>query len=400
MDKTEIKTEQIAERHQTKDWYDKSYKLLLILPAIALLFSIIYLVNFYNANGDIIRKDVSLTGGTTITVFDSKTDINQLTAALKEKLPDAEVRQLSDIRTGGQKGFFIETKEDAQKTKSALEGYLGYSLTEENSSIEFAGASLSSGFYQQLRNSVFTAFILMGCVVFLIFGQSWIMKGVALMLSGASTKLLIPGAPTIVAFSLGLITIGFLMSIFMGKPKKGKDLWIISSAIISSILIFSFSSNEIFALVLQLILLAIYTIYSVPSIAVILCAFADIIMTLVVVDITGVTLSSAGVIAFLMLIGYSVDTDILLTSRVMKKQEGTINERVFGAFKTGLTMSLTALASVGVSLWIVYDLSGTLRQIFTILLIGLLFDIFNTWITNASLIKWYAEAKHKHETHR
>ena len=25
--------------------------------------------------------------------------------------------------------------------------------------------------------------------------------------------------------------------------------------------------------------------------------------------------------------------------------------------------------------------------------ISLFFDIFNTWITNASLIKWYAEAK-------
>lgn len=56
-------------------------------------------------------------------------------------------------------------------------------------------------------------------------------------------------------------------------------------------------------------------------------------------------------------------------------------------------MTLTAIASVGVSLLIIKNLSGTLHQIFTIVLIGLFFDIVNTWITNASLLKWYMEAK-------
>ena len=43
-----------------------------------------------------------------------------------------------------------------------------------------------------------------------------------------------------------------------------------------------------------------------------LAAFADILMTFVVVNILGIKMSSAGIIALLMLIGYSVDTDILL----------------------------------------------------------------------------------------
>jgi preprotein translocase subunit SecF len=34
-----------------------------------------------------------------------------------------------------------------------------------------------------------------------------------------------------------------------------------------------------------------------------------------------------------------------------------------------------------------------LRQIFLILLIGLSFDLINTWITNASLLKWYQEGQ-------
>ena len=56
-------------------------------------------------------------------------------------------------------------------------------------------------------------------------------------------------------------------------------------------------------------------------------------------------------------------------------------------------MTLAAIASVGVSLILVYNFSETLRQIFTIVLIGLLFDILNTWVTNASIIKWFVEIK-------
>jgi preprotein translocase subunit SecF len=141
------------------------------------------------------------------------------------------------------------------------------------------------------------------------------------------------------------------------------------------------------------VLIGIFVYYSIPSFAVILSAFADIVMTLAVVDMAGMNLSIAGVIAFLMLIGYSVDTDILLTSRLLKDKEGNVNHRLFGAFKTGITMTLTAIAAVGVSLIIIYNFSSTLKQIFTIILIGLGFDIINTWITNASVLKWYMGVK-------
>lgn len=131
----------------------------------------------------------------------------------------------------------------------------------------------------------------------------------------------------------------------------------------------------------------------VPSITVISCAFADILMTLVTVNMMGMQISSAGIIAFLMLIGYSVDTDILLTVRMLKRDEGSINKRIFGAFKTGMTMTVAAIVSVFSALLIVSSFSSTLSQIFTIVSIGLLFDILNTWITNASVIKFYLEHK-------
>ena len=131
----------------------------------------------------------------------------------------------------------------------------------------------------------------------------------------------------------------------------------------------------------------------IPSTAVILSAFADILMTLALFNFLGMKMSTAGIIAFLMLIGYSVDTDILLTTRILKRQEGSLNKRIFGAFKTGITMTLTSLLAISFALFIVKSFSVILSQIFTILIIGLGFDILNTWITNVSILKWYVEAK-------
>ena len=132
---------------------------------------------------------------------------------------------------------------------------------------------------------------------------------------------------------------------------------------------------------------------SVPSFAVMLSAFADIVMTLAVVNLLGIKVSTAGIVAFLMLIGYSVDTDILLTTRVTKKRNVIINNELWSSFKTGTTMTVTSIIAVATALIVVYGFGTILNEIFIILLIGLLFDLFNTWITNASLIKWYAEKR-------
>jgi preprotein translocase subunit SecF len=96
-----------------------------------------------------------------------------------------------------------------------------------------------------------------------------------------------------------------------------------------------------------------------------------------------------------MLIGYSVDTDIMLTTRILKRKDGTLNKRIVGAFKTGLTMTLTSFCAMSVALIIVSSFSVTLTQIFTILVMGLGFDLLNTWITNVSILKWYAIKKRK-----
>jgi preprotein translocase subunit SecF len=126
-----------------------------------------------------------------------------------------------------------------------------------------------------------------------------------------------------------------------------------------------------------------------PSMMVIICVFVDIVETLAVVNLLGIKISTAGIASFLMLIGYSVDTDILLTSRVLRGKEGTVFDRVISAAKTGLLMTLTAITAVTIGL--IMSSSGTIKEIMTIILIGLIFDIINTWVQNVALLRYYVE---------
>lgn len=134
----------------------------------------------------------------------------------------------------------------------------------------------------------------------------------------------------------------------------------------------------------------------VPSLAVILAAASDIIIAVGGMSLFGIPLSLASVGAILMLIGYSVDTDILLTTRVLKRRKGTINERARGAMKTGVTMSITAIASMAalylVTVFVMPE-ARVLSDIAAVLIIGLLADILTTWLMNLGILRWYLEVR-------
>ncbi len=333
-----------------ESWYDKNYKKLLIIPAAILALSLIYLTIFSIQTGDIIHKDVSLTGGTTITLI---TEISQqeLENVISQDITDFEIKTISD-NAGNQLQLIITvTEENTEALEISLENFLGYELNSENSSKQSTSASLSEDFYKQLIVAVLLAFFWMAAVVFLIFGK------------GKKVK-------------FWVIVLNVLLGFFMGK------FFLSLPSVISAIIFLAFAG----------ILIRTYIKNSVPAFAVMLSAFADIVMTLAIVNLFGIKLSTAGIVAFLMLIGYSVDTDILLTTRLLRKKEG-VNKALWGAFKTGTTMTLTSIIAITTALIVVYSFSSVLNQIFTILLIGLGLDLFNTWITNASIIKWHVESK-------
>ena len=162
-------------------------------------------------------------------------------------------------------------------------------------------------------------------------------------------------------------------------PGIGASFW--SQAQIAVILAFVFMAITVFVIFRTFV----------PSTAVILAAGCDIIETVAFMQIFGIELSFASLAAILMLIGYSVDTDIILTTRVLRSTEGTVDERIKSAMKTGLTTTGTTIGAL--SVLYISSISPVLTQIASVLLIGLVFDVANTWIQNAAIIKWYAVRK-------
>jgi len=146
----------------------------------------------------------------------------------------------------------------------------------------------------------------------------------------------------------------------------------------------------IFAFIMMGIIVFVIFRAPVPSGAVILCAVSDILITLAALQVFGIDLSLAGLAALLMLIGYSVDTDIMLTTRMLK---GTAEFRVRfkDALKTGITMSVTTAGALVALL--LTGLSPVLSQIAMVLLIGILTDICLTWMQNSTLLRWHMERK-------
>jgi len=159
----------------------------------------------------------------------------------------------------------------------------------------------------------------------------------------------------------------------------------------------SFFSQTVKALIYAFVFMAIVVFLTfrsiIPSSFVILAALSDIISTIAVINLIGMKMSTAGIAALLMLIGYSVDTDILLTTKVLKRkgEGGTIFQRTVGAMKTGLTMTATALVAALIGYF--FTQSDTIKQIMLISIIGLCFDLIYTWFQNAGILRQYMEKK-------
>ncbi|MFT4312871.1 MAG: hypothetical protein ACMXYA_00520 [Candidatus Woesearchaeota archaeon] len=147
----------------------------------------------------------------------------------------------------------------------------------------------------------------------------------------------------------------------------------------------------IFALIIMGIVVYIAFKKIVPALAIILAVIIDLLVTLTIFDLTGQYLSAAGVAAFLMIIGYSVDTNILLSSRYLKRADESLNDRLRFAFKTGAFMSLTTILTISVAF--IFTNSEIISQIMLILLIGLSVDFITTWMLNAGILRWYLESQ-------
>ncbi|MBS3067358.1 hypothetical protein J4450_01535 [Candidatus Micrarchaeota archaeon] len=159
---------------------------------------------------------------------------------------------------------------------------------------------------------------------------------------------------------------------------KAKNV-VILSAILSTIFVFLFFRKLI------------------PAAAVIIGSASDVTIALGAMGLFGIPFTLPSFAALLMLVGFSLDTDVLLTKRMLDRP-GNNREKAWGALKTGATMSIAAIIAFAV-LFLIANATRitTYFDISAVALAGLVGDLFATWGINAVLILWYMERK-EHES--
>jgi preprotein translocase subunit SecF len=130
----------------------------------------------------------------------------------------------------------------------------------------------------------------------------------------------------------------------------------------------------------------------IPACTIVIGAVWDIIIALGAMGLFGIPLSLPSFAALLMIVGFSLDTHILLTKKMLDPQGGEPRKRVWGALKTGTTMSVTGMASFIVLFGIASLMRiSTYYDISSVALAGFMGDLFATWTINAVLLIWCVE---------
>jgi preprotein translocase subunit SecF len=154
--------------------------------------------------------------------------------------------------------------------------------------------------------------------------------------------------------------------------------------------------TDIIIIAFVLVAIAVFVVFRtpVPSFAVVFGATNDIVVALGMMGLLGIPLGIASVGGLLMLLGYSIDTDMLSSIRVIKRHDATPEARGWSSMKTGITMTVTAIISFGV-LFVVSYLAfiPTYFEISAVVLVGLMADLAATWLANMPIILWYKKRK-------
>ncbi|MEM4134127.1 MAG: hypothetical protein QXO35_01530 [Candidatus Micrarchaeia archaeon] len=134
----------------------------------------------------------------------------------------------------------------------------------------------------------------------------------------------------------------------------------------------------------------------IPSFAVLIGATSDIIMALGAMAFFGIPLTLASFVTLMTLAALSLDTDMMLTIKTVKRREGTPRERAYDAFRTGFAMTTTVIVAFAILMFLgMYTHIPTYYQIGSVAVAGLIGDLIATWCLNSVLILWYLEGKYE-----
>ncbi|MEM2974505.1 MAG: hypothetical protein QW112_02680 [Candidatus Micrarchaeia archaeon] len=166
------------------------------------------------------------------------------------------------------------------------------------------------------------------------------------------------------------------------------------SPVLSRFFIDKVIQMAVFSAILAFIIIFIIFRQPLPCLIVASGAVADIIMSMGAMGLFGIPLSLPSFAALMMMAGLSLDTDMMLTIKTLKRTEGTPRERAYEAFRTGFAMTTTTFAGFGMLflLGLVTHISAY-YQIGAIGVVGLIGDLIMTWCFNAVLVLWYSEGK-------
>lgn len=100
--------------------------------------------------------------------------------------------------------------------------------------------------------------------------------------------------------------------------------------------------------------------------------------------ILNIPLSLSSMAGILLIFGYAVNTNILLSTNILRRKGGSAHERASRAMNTGIKMSSTsAMALIALNL---LTQAPELNQISAVIAIGILVDMMNTWLFNSGLL--------------
>ena len=278
--------------------YNKNYKKLLIIPILLVIFFGSVLIFNKVTTGEFIKKDTTLTGGTTVTVTTtSEFDVAVLKKSISDVFdtPDVSIRVLSESFSRKVVGYEIQIGKEIDRDVLTLEigKIMNMELTHENSSVGFQGPTLGASFFK--------------------------------------------------------------MAIYV----------LIASFVLISIISFYYFRN-----------LA-------SSFSIVISVIADVICILGLMDLIGIKFSIATIGAILMIIGYSTDSNILLTTNIVKRREGTLEGRLKHTLKTELTMDAAAYTTY--SIMFLLSNIAIIQHIAMVLIIGIFFDEIFTFLLNNAL---------------
>jgi len=363
---SQVKSVTLIFRCDLMELYSGNYKLYLIVPLI-LTIVFLFIVLVYPG----VQPGIDLKGGTQIIIrSDTPADAVELKELLEQKFDFTEL-SINSISSPTTHGINIQFSGETTLDKAKAELDLAKSLLESDpvqaEQHALNSISLSSKFFKASDEG--------------LKGKELIEK--ADEIYSKAKDALHQEIKSVVAVNFGLSS-DFFFSTKEVPPVLGQTFW----------------DNALFVSIVALfgIIIVIFFFFRefIPSVAVIYAGIFDVLTALALMSLTGIALGLNSIPALLLLIGYSVDTDILLTTRLLKRKDKTPRKRVIDSMKTGLTMTFTTITAVLVMLVLSYFYQiDVMFNISAVILFGLFGDLIVTWMMNAPILLWYVERKAK-----